>query len=173
MAPRIITLVRHGQAQHNAGNHQLHDPLLTPLGETQCYGLSKKFPSEPPVDLLVSSLLKRAIQTALFAFKKQAESGVKVKLLTELQEASGKPCNIVSSRDELEKEELFRGLDFSGLPDDRTSKVLYLLPPSFSGSALALTAVRKGSGLQTLIPLWNVPEPSVSGSSPDRKTMLL
>ena len=122
MAPRIITLVRHAQGHHNATrNLLLHDPSLTPLGETQCHELSKEFPSEPPVDLLVSSPLKRTIQTTLFGFKKQVESGVKVELLAELQEASELPCDAVSSRDMLEKEELFQGLDFSGL--DRKSVV--------------------------------------------------
>jgi len=123
MAPRIITLVRHGQAHHNINcNYHLHDPYLTPLGEAQCHELSKEFPSEPPVDLLVSSPLKRTIQTTLFGFKKQVESGAKVELLAELQEAEGFPCDTGSSRDELEKEELFQGLDFSGLPDDWNSK---------------------------------------------------
>jgi len=58
----------------------------------------------------------------LFGFKKQIESGVKMELLAELQESSGMPCDTGSSREVLEKEELFQGLDFSGLPDDWTSK---------------------------------------------------
>ncbi|PUU75615.1 histidine phosphatase superfamily [Tuber borchii] len=126
MPPRIITLVRHGEGQHNATrNFQIHDALLTPLGETHCHELSKEFPSEPPVDLLVSSPLRRTIQTTLLGFKKQVESGVKVELLAELQEVGKSPCNTGSSRDDLEKEELFKELDFSGLPDDWTSKALY------------------------------------------------
>ena len=100
----------------------MHDALLTPLGETQCHELSKEFPPEPPVGLLVSSPLKRTIQTTLLGFKKQVESGIKVELLAELQEVSEAPCNTGSSRDDLEKEESFKGLDFSGLPDDWTSK---------------------------------------------------
>ncbi|PWW78002.1 phosphoglycerate mutase-like protein [Tuber magnatum] len=123
MAPRIITLVRHGQAYHNVGSKcHLHDPYLTPLGEAQCHNLSKRFPSEPPVDLLVSSPLKRTIQTTLFGFKEQIESGVKMEFLAELQGSSGMPCDTGSSHDVLEKEESFQGLDFSGLPDDWTSK---------------------------------------------------
>lgn len=127
MAPKIVTLVRHGQAEHNATrNRQLRDPSLTPLGETQCHKLWKEFSSEPPVDLLVSSPLKRAIQTAVLGFMKQVEGSVKVELLVELQEASELPCDTLSSRDMLEKEELFQGLDFSGLPDEKASKVLFL-----------------------------------------------
>jgi len=74
--------------------------------------------------LLVSSPLKRAIQTTLLGFKKHVERVVKVELLAELQAVSELPYSIGSGRDELEKEELFKGLDFSGLPDDWTSKVL-------------------------------------------------
>jgi len=123
MPPRIITLVRHGQAHHNIGwKFDWHDPYLTPLGETQCHELSERFPSEPPVDLLVSSPLRRTIQTTLLGFKQQIKSGVKMELLAELQESSEMPCDTGSSRDVLEKEELFRDVDFSGLPDDWTSK---------------------------------------------------
>ena len=136
MSPRIITLVRHGEARHNVTrNFQVRDTSLTPLGETQCHELLKEFPSEPPVDLLVSSPLKRTIQTTLLGFKKQVESGVKVEILAELQEATDLPCDTGSNRDDLEKEELFNGLDFSGLPDDWTSKVLYVPLGSLHDSA--------------------------------------
>ena len=174
MAPRVITLVRHGQAEHNATRDFLvHDPYLTPLGEVQCHELSKEFPSEPPVDLLVSSPLKRTIQTTLFGFKKQVESGVKVEILAELQEVEELPCDTGSSRDDLEKEELFKGLDFSSLPDDWTSKALYVLSGSLRGRALVLTAIiRKENGPRTLIPSGNVPGSPVNGSSLDRKVML-
>ena len=174
MAPRVITLVRHGQAEHNATRDFLvHDPYLTPLGEAQCHELSKEFPSEPPVDLLVSSPLKRTIQTTLFGFKKQVESGVKVEILAELQEVEELPCDTGSSRDDLEKEELFKGLDFSSLPDDWTSKALYVLSGSLRGRALVLTAIiRKENGPRTLIPSGNVPGSPVNGSSLDRKVML-
>ncbi|PUU75616.1 hypothetical protein B9Z19DRAFT_1131019 [Tuber borchii] len=102
MPPRIITLVRHGQAEHNVSrDFQVRGTSLTALGETQCQELSK---------------------TTLLGFKKRVESGVKVKFLAELQETSDMPSDTGSSRDVLEKEELFQGLDFSGLPDDWTSK---------------------------------------------------
>ncbi|RPA96805.1 phosphoglycerate mutase-like protein [Choiromyces venosus 120613-1] len=123
MSPKIITLVRHGQAHNNVdGKYYLHDPYLTPLGETQCHELSNKFPPKPAVELLVSSPLKRTIQTTLLGFKKLVESGVKLELLAELQEASELPCDTGSSRRVLEKEGMFKGLDFSGLPEDWTSK---------------------------------------------------
>ena len=111
------------------------DTCLTPLGETQCHQLLKEFPPEPPVDLLVSSPLKRTIQTTLLGFKNQVESGVRVELLAELQEGCDLPANTGSSRDVLEKEELFKGLDFSGLPEDWNSKVLYVPPRSLGDNA--------------------------------------
>ena len=173
MAPRIITLVRHGQAEHNATrNFLVHDPSLTPLGEAQCHELSKEFPSEPPVDLLVSSPLKRTIQTTLLGFKKQVESGVKVEILAELQEVGELPCDTGSSRDDLEKEELFQGLYFSSLPDDWNSKALYVLSGILRGRALVLTAIRKENGPQTFVLSGNVLESPVNGSTPDRKVML-
>ena len=45
------------------------------------------------------------------------------------------PCDTGSSRGDLEKVELFKGLDFSGLPEDWTSKVLYVPPSSLGGNA--------------------------------------
>ena len=151
----------------------MQDTSLTALGEAQCHELSREFPSKPPVDLLVSSPLRRTIQTTLLGFKKQIESGVKVELLAELQEATELPCDTGSSRDVLEKEELFRGLDFSGLPDDWTSKAFYPPPSSLRGRVLILIATRKENGLQILIPSASVPEPPVNSSNPDRKAMLL
>ena len=150
----------------------MHDTSLTPLGETQCHELSKEFPSKPPVDLLVSSPLKRTIQTTLLGFKKQVESGVRVELLAELQEASEMPCDTGSSRDDLEKEELFNGLDFSSLPDDWTSKASYAPPSSLRGRMLMLTGIRKENGPRILVPLANVGESPANGSRLDRKAML-
>ena len=92
MPPKIITLVRHGQAEHNVSrDFQVQDTSLTALGEAQCHELSREFPSKPPVGLLVSSPLRRTIQTTLLGFKKQIESGIKVELLAELQEATELP----------------------------------------------------------------------------------
>ena len=45
------------------------------------------------------------------------------------------PGNTGSSRDVLGKEESFKELDFSGLPEDWNSKLLYLPPSSLGGNA--------------------------------------
>ena len=92
--------------------------------------------------------------------------------MAELQETSELPSDIRSSRGDLEKEELFKGLDFSGLPDDWTSKALYVPPSSLSGRVLVLISIRKENGPQTLNPSGNVLESSGNGSSPDRKAIL-
>ena len=149
----------------------MHDALLTPLGESQCHELSKEFPSEPPVDLPVSSPLRRTIQTTLLRVKKQVESGIKVELLAELQEVSEAPCNTGSCRDVLEKE-LFKGLDFSGLPDDWTSKAYYAPLGSLRGRVLIPIDTRKKDGSRTLILSVNMPELPVDGLNPEWKAML-
>ncbi|KAH0614634.1 uncharacterized protein H6S33_000270 [Morchella sextelata] len=123
MAPTLVTLVRHGQAAHNVDfQHHLHDTYLTPLGESQCQSLPSRFPAEPPVTLLVSSPLKRTLQTTLIGFAPQVQSGVKIEVVPEFQEASALPCDTGSPREVLEKEEAFKGLDFSRLGDDWDSK---------------------------------------------------
>ncbi|KAG0637014.1 hypothetical protein HOY80DRAFT_1017149 [Tuber brumale] len=114
MAPRCITLVRHGEAYHNiVEGCDLYNPYLTSYGKLQCDLLSRVFPSQPPVDLLVSSPMKRAMRTPVLGFERQIESSAK--------ECSDSPCDTGSSRDMLKKEKLFQGLAFSGLPDDWTS----------------------------------------------------
>lgn len=125
MPPTLVTLVRHGQAAHNVDfQHHLHDTYLTPLGESQCQSLPSRFPAEPPVTLLVSSPLKRTLQTTLIGFAPQVQSGVKIEVVPEFQEASALPCDTGSPREVLEKEEAFKGLDFSRLGEDWDSKVM-------------------------------------------------
>jgi len=72
----------------------------------------------------------------------------------------------------LENEELFPGLDFSGLPDDEISKVLYAPPVIARRSARANELERK-MGLRPSFSqgTCHMPESSVNGSNPDRKTM--
>jgi len=73
-----ITFIRHGEAEHNvlfAQNEgekarQTHDPMLTELGITQAKTLAlslkgKKF------DTILTSPLKRAVQTTLLVFEKR------------------------------------------------------------------------------------------------------
>ena len=61
-----ITLLRHGQDEHNAtGNVNLRDDALTPLGEHEAAEYGAR--CGKVYDLVVSSPLHRAVQTALLA----------------------------------------------------------------------------------------------------------
>jgi len=96
MPPTQITLIRHGQAEHNVQErYHLPDPILTPLGQDQCRNLQTLFPKIPPVGLLVTSPLKRTIQTTAIAFQNLIGpgDGVPLVLLPELQETSALPCD--------------------------------------------------------------------------------
>ncbi|KAG5664964.1 hypothetical protein KAF25_008698 [Fusarium avenaceum] len=94
MSP-IIHCVRHGQGVHNLShaNHHLPDPELTPLGEEQARSLCAKYPKLANVQLIVSSPLRRTLQTALMAFPSQLEGGLQVLALPEMQEASNLICD--------------------------------------------------------------------------------
>ena len=113
MAP-TIHCVRHAQGFHNlsVANHQMHDPLLTKLGEEQCKRLQRDFPDMSKVDLVVASPLKRTIYTALIGFEPAIrEKGLKVIAMPELQETSDLPCDTGSTPEEIAKE-------FEGKPVD-------------------------------------------------------
>lgn len=96
--PPVIHCVRHAQGAHNLShaNHSMADPELTPLGEVQCARLcsllSEKQKHEK-IGLIVSSPLRRAIQTALVAFKPLIDRGYKVLALPGIQEVSDLPCD--------------------------------------------------------------------------------
>ena len=103
-------------------NDQLHDPLLTPLGETQCHELSRTFPYHDSIDLLVSSPIKRTLFTTLLAFKPEIERGLKVIALPELQEIADVPCDTGSDLEILKKAMEGKPVDLSHVPDGWNSK---------------------------------------------------
>ncbi|KAL8797682.1 MAG: hypothetical protein Q9195_000034 [Heterodermia aff. obscurata] len=94
MAPKIH-LVRHAQGYHNlsTANHDMPDPSLTPLGESQCRHLAQLFPYHSDIDLLVASPIRRTLYTAIRAFPAELEKGMKVIALPEIQETSDLPCD--------------------------------------------------------------------------------
>ncbi|RBR21966.1 uncharacterized protein FIESC28_04679 [Fusarium coffeatum] len=112
MSP-IIHCVRHGQGVHNLSyaNHDLPDPELTPLGEEQARALTTRFPDLANVELIVSSPLRRTIQTALLAFPSKLEDGMQVLALPEVQEASELICDTGSPLPDIKA-------NFDGLPVD-------------------------------------------------------
>ncbi|KAI0382130.1 phosphoglycerate mutase-like protein [Hypomontagnella monticulosa] len=105
MAP-IIHLVRHAQGYHNLSveNQQLSDPDLTPLGETQCAELCKKFDAHDKITHLVASPLRRTLYTCLHSFAPVVQSGKKVIALPDAQEVSNLPCDTGSEPCKLKEE---------------------------------------------------------------------
>ncbi|KAL9572360.1 hypothetical protein ACKAV7_003561 [Fusarium commune] len=112
--PQIIHLVRHGQAVHNLGeaNNVLPDPDLTPLGEEQARGLLSKFPELANVDLIVSSPLRRTLQTTLLAFPSQLGPGLQIVALPEVQEVSDMNCDTGSDLSVIKAEFQQQPVDF-------------------------------------------------------------
>ncbi|OTB09531.1 hypothetical protein M426DRAFT_316076 [Hypoxylon sp. CI-4A] len=105
MAP-VIHLVRHAQGFHNLNqeNQQISDPELTPLGQSQCDELCKRFDAHDKITHLVASPLRRTIYTCLRSFAPVAQSGKKVIALPDAQEISTLPCDIGSEPSKLEDE---------------------------------------------------------------------
>ncbi|RBQ78521.1 hypothetical protein FVER14953_07713 [Fusarium verticillioides] len=113
--PQIIHLVRHGQAVHNLGeaNNILPDTDLTPLGQEQAKGLISKCPELANVDLIVSSPLRRTLQTTLLGFSSQLERGLQIVALPEVQEVSAMNCDTGSDLAVIKEEFRQEPVDFS------------------------------------------------------------
>jgi broad specificity phosphatase PhoE len=113
----IITCVRHAQGYHNltVANHNLPDPDLTPLGETQCRTLSTTFAPSAKITHLVASPLRRTLYTCLLSFPSSIAAGLKVLALPELQETSDLPCDTGSPPAKLQAE--FSTGPFAGAVD--------------------------------------------------------
>ncbi|KAL0469868.1 histidine phosphatase superfamily [Neurospora intermedia] len=122
MSPKTyIYLVRHAQGHHNVSqaNHVFADPLLTPLGESQCAALRDSFPYHDKITHLVASPMRRTLYTCLLSFQPAierlaaAKGGKKVVVaLPEVQEVSNLPCDVGSAPEKLHQE-----FDEAGLVD--------------------------------------------------------
>lgn len=75
LAPfKVVYLLRHGQALHNLkGGLKLRDPPLTPQGCQQASAVRASSPVLQEVQLVVASPMRRALETAHFAFAGQRE----------------------------------------------------------------------------------------------------
>lgn len=124
-----VHLVRHAESEHNISKDfsQL-DPPLTTLGHTQAAQLVTTFPHPGRIAAILSSPLRRAIQTSIAGFSHVldkryydplsglgVENGIELTLEPDLQERSALPCDTGSGRQTLEKE--FSGLDLEGLSE--------------------------------------------------------
>ncbi|KAI1202070.1 histidine phosphatase superfamily [Nemania serpens] len=91
MGGPIIDIVRHAQAYNNIPGPKTLDPDLTHLGNKQCDKLRDSYPHMDRVKLIVSSPLRRTIQTACTAFSTAiAQDLPRIALLAELQENSAR-----------------------------------------------------------------------------------
>jgi broad specificity phosphatase PhoE len=108
-------------------------PEMTTIGRQQAQLLGPTFPYSNQVGLIITSTLRRTVQTAILSFSKvlgkryyakDSENGIEgsVELLLDpdLQERSALPCDAGSDRGALER--ALPDLDFSTLPAGRTGK---------------------------------------------------
>jgi hypothetical protein len=64
-----VYLVRHAQAEHNISkDNTQHDPPLTETGRRQASSLTKTFPHRDRVAVVLTSPLRRAVETSLCGF---------------------------------------------------------------------------------------------------------
>ncbi|KAH0284259.1 phosphoglycerate mutase family protein-like protein [Aureobasidium namibiae CBS 147.97] len=106
MPPKSLRFVRHAQGEHNAKHDDsIPDAILTPHGKSQCHDLSTSFAHHDSVALIVSSPLRRALQTSVHAFAPALQKeGVKVLLQPMAQEMNAYACDIGTDREELERQ---------------------------------------------------------------------
>ncbi|KAI1113644.1 histidine phosphatase superfamily [Nemania sp. NC0429] len=109
MAGPVIDIVRHAEAENNVLGHETRDPGLTSEGKGQCQELRDSYPHMERVKLVVSSPLRRALQTTGIAFAAAAEAaGTDVVLHPDLQENSARPSDTGSPLSTVLGECLFR-----------------------------------------------------------------
>jgi broad specificity phosphatase PhoE len=122
--PTYIHLVRHAQGVHNLSteNQQIHDPDLTPLGETQCADLRNSFPYHDKITHLVASPMRRTLRTCLLAFAPDVEAGKRIIAQPELQELSTLPCDTGSDLEVLTRDFDATKVDFSLVKDGWNDK---------------------------------------------------
>ncbi|KAJ3499463.1 hypothetical protein NLG97_g306 [Lecanicillium saksenae] len=91
--PATIHLVRHAQGYHNLSkdNEKIPDPDITLLGEKQCDELRALFPQHDKITHIVSSPLRRALQTSIRAFGH--DHLFPIIALEDLQEVSDAPSD--------------------------------------------------------------------------------
>lgn len=110
-----VFLQKYGTYYSVTFDYSIHDPSLTSLGESQARAVGQTYPSLLTSNaLLVSSPLRRTIQTALLAFHRNPL------LHPGFQENSSKPCDTGSPASALKKE--FPELDFTLVVDGWDSK---------------------------------------------------
>ncbi|KAI1306150.1 phosphoglycerate mutase-like protein [Xylaria venustula] len=128
--PPTLILIRHAEAEHNdTKDYSIHDPSLTKLGREQCARLRTGLIADPLVqqaELIITSPMRRTIQTALDTVDWLIERGVKIQADAHWQENTAKPCDVGSAISEVADE--FPGIDYSAVDPvwpDKTSPAGY------------------------------------------------
>lgn len=124
--PPTLILIRHAQALHNVDQrYHLHDPDLSELGFEQLKPLRQNLMAHPLAQnagLIVTSPMRRTIQTTLGSVDWLIAKGIKVEADADWQENSAKPCDTGTHVTALGEE--FPVVDFSSLdpvyPDKST-----------------------------------------------------
>ncbi|KAF2133664.1 phosphoglycerate mutase-like protein [Dothidotthia symphoricarpi CBS 119687] len=135
MPPRLY-LVRHAEGHHNV-HHAVHirDATLTEEGKAQCRQLHDTFAYREIIDLVLSSPLRRAIQTTVLSFGPTlSRKKVPYLLLPEAQEVSGFTCDVGHTKQEL----------LQDLPDLFANE-----PLQFDREKINLDAVKEGWNSKT------------------------
>ncbi|KAI1153449.1 phosphoglycerate mutase-like protein [Nemania diffusa] len=113
--PPTLILVRHAQAEHNSTkDYSLHDPSLTEVGWEQCHDLRRGLMEDPlaqQAELIITSPMRRTIQTALATVGWLVEKGVKIQADAHWQENSAKPCDCGTEISKVAEE--FPSIDYS------------------------------------------------------------
>ncbi len=97
--PPTLNIIRHGESRHNVepNGDAIRDPHLTAKGESQATGLRSSFPYMTQVRGVISSPMRRAVQTAVLGFGPAIQkSKIQVVLIPELQESSARPSDMGS-----------------------------------------------------------------------------
>ncbi|KAJ5443912.1 phosphoglycerate mutase family protein-like protein [Penicillium daleae] len=94
--PPILYVIRHAQGEHNVNDsHHLRDALLTEIGKAQCRELQEKFSFLQDIEVILSSPLRRTIQTAAYTFAPELEKRqIPIVLVPKAQEISSLACDI-------------------------------------------------------------------------------
>lgn len=84
--PPTIDIIRHAESYHNVADAGYPDPPITHKGRRQCETLRQEYPFGDKVTHIVSSPLRRAIETAVIAIQPIVNKHVQITLRPELQE---------------------------------------------------------------------------------------
>jgi broad specificity phosphatase PhoE len=104
MPPKLY-LVRHAQGYHNATrNYDIPDPTLTEKGKAQCRELRNSFQHHDTINLVVTSPLRRTIQTASLSFGPVLARDVRFLAIPEAQEVGDHASDTGLPPNELKKQ---------------------------------------------------------------------